>query len=133
MNPVDGAVGLLSRGMWHVCQLAVETALAGGTLTPITDITSVGISPDAFGTEESSLQSLSGPSVPYMQENQPSNPLTSSLQPRFFNEIGIFPRLPAPWRVKRSMDMMISFKSEESEMTSLASSGNDRKLLNLFD
>ncbi|XP_041016457.1 LOB domain-containing protein 37-like [Juglans microcarpa x Juglans regia] len=131
VNPVDGAVGLLSRGMWHVCQLAVETALAGGTLTPITDITSAGISTDASGNDESSVQSLFRPSVQRMQENQPSNPLTLSLQPRFSSEIGsTVPRLPAPWRVKRSMDMMISFKSE---MTSLASSGNDRKLLNLFD
>ncbi|XP_018851816.2 LOB domain-containing protein 38-like [Juglans regia] len=131
VNPVDGAVGLLSRGMWHVCQLAVETALAGGTLTPITDITSAGIFPDASGNDESSVQSLFRPSVPCMQENQPSNSLTLSLQPRFSSEIGsTVPRFPFPWRVKRSMDMMISFKSE---MTSLASSGNDRKLLNLFD
>lgn len=35
MNPVNGAVGLLSTGNWHVCQAAVETVLAGGTLRPV--------------------------------------------------------------------------------------------------
>ncbi|KAJ0086784.1 hypothetical protein Patl1_08837 [Pistacia atlantica] len=28
INPVDGAVGLLSSGNWHLCQAAVETVLA---------------------------------------------------------------------------------------------------------
>ncbi|CAI9763367.1 unnamed protein product [Fraxinus pennsylvanica] len=35
VNPVHGAVGLLSTGNWHVCQEAVETVLQGGTLRPI--------------------------------------------------------------------------------------------------
>lgn len=35
MNPVNGAVGLLSTGNWHLCQAAVETVLAGGTLRPV--------------------------------------------------------------------------------------------------
>ncbi|EYU36370.1 hypothetical protein MIMGU_mgv1a0268241mg, partial [Erythranthe guttata] len=32
VNPVNGAVGLLSSGNWHICQAAVETVLAGGAL-----------------------------------------------------------------------------------------------------
>lgn len=35
MNPVNGAVGLLWTGNWHVCQAAVETVLRGGALHPI--------------------------------------------------------------------------------------------------
>lgn len=35
VNPVNGAVGLLSTGNWHVCQAAVETVLTGGTLRPV--------------------------------------------------------------------------------------------------
>ncbi|GMI68783.1 LOB domain-containing protein 38 [Hibiscus trionum] len=31
VNPVNGAVGLLWTGNWHVCQAAVETVLRGGT------------------------------------------------------------------------------------------------------
>ncbi|KAK6130820.1 hypothetical protein DH2020_035443 [Rehmannia glutinosa] len=39
VDPVNGAVGLLSAGNWHICQAAVETVLAGGALRPL----SVGI------------------------------------------------------------------------------------------
>nr|GMC62730.1 LOB domain-containing protein 37 [Ipomoea batatas] len=35
VNPVNGAVGLLWTGNWHVCQAAVETVLRGGALQPI--------------------------------------------------------------------------------------------------
>ncbi|KAK9163684.1 hypothetical protein Syun_004586 [Stephania yunnanensis] len=35
VNPVNGAVGLLWTGNWHVCQAAVETVLRGGTLRPM--------------------------------------------------------------------------------------------------
>lgn len=35
VNPVSGAVGLLSTGNWHVCVQAVETVLSGGALQPI--------------------------------------------------------------------------------------------------
>ncbi|KAL0366263.1 UNVERIFIED_CONTAM: LOB domain-containing protein 38 [Sesamum radiatum] len=35
VNPVNGAVGLLSTGNWQICEAAVETVLAGGVLRPI--------------------------------------------------------------------------------------------------
>ncbi|XAR61956.1 hypothetical protein NMG60_11016516 [Bertholletia excelsa] len=35
VNPVNGAVGLLPTGNWHVCQAAVQTVLAGDTLRPL--------------------------------------------------------------------------------------------------
>ncbi|KAL0454302.1 UNVERIFIED_CONTAM: LOB domain-containing protein 37 [Sesamum latifolium] len=35
VNPVNGAVGLLWTGNWHVCQSAVETVLRGGVLGPL--------------------------------------------------------------------------------------------------
>jgi hypothetical protein len=37
VNPVNGVVGLLRTGNWHVCQAAVETVLGGGTLPAIAD------------------------------------------------------------------------------------------------
>ncbi|CAA2958489.1 Hypothetical predicted protein [Olea europaea subsp. europaea] len=40
VNPVNGAVGLLWSGNWHVCQEAVETVLCGGALRPIPELTS---------------------------------------------------------------------------------------------
>ena len=38
MNPVNGAVGLLWTGNWHVCQAAVETVLRGGTVRPMPEL-----------------------------------------------------------------------------------------------
>ncbi|KAL9243644.1 hypothetical protein vseg_017504 [Gypsophila vaccaria] len=35
VNPVNGAVGLLTSGNWHICQAAVDTVLHGGSLRPI--------------------------------------------------------------------------------------------------
>ncbi|KAI3758798.1 hypothetical protein L6452_06370 [Arctium lappa] len=35
VNPVNGAIGLLSTGNWHLCQAAVRTVLAGGTPTVV--------------------------------------------------------------------------------------------------
>ncbi|KAI4388642.1 hypothetical protein MLD38_000953 [Melastoma candidum] len=34
VNPVSGAVGLLSTGNWHVCEAAVESVLSGGVPQP---------------------------------------------------------------------------------------------------
>ncbi|KAI3807131.1 hypothetical protein L1987_23055 [Smallanthus sonchifolius] len=31
VNPVNGAMGLLSTGNWHLCEEAMQTVLAGGT------------------------------------------------------------------------------------------------------
>ncbi|KAK9756420.1 hypothetical protein RND81_01G095800 [Saponaria officinalis] len=35
VNPVNGAVGLLASGNWHICQAAVDTVMRGGNLRPI--------------------------------------------------------------------------------------------------
>ncbi|CAA2944862.1 LOB domain-containing protein 38-like [Olea europaea var. sylvestris] len=48
VNPVNGAVGLLSTGNWHVCQAAVETVLGGGTLQPIAMPPNTGDVSEAF-------------------------------------------------------------------------------------
>ena len=47
VNPVNGAVGLLWTGNWHVCQAAVETVLRGGTLRPMPDLLTGGGSPSS--------------------------------------------------------------------------------------
>ncbi|XP_030539006.1 LOB domain-containing protein 37 [Rhodamnia argentea] len=38
VNPVNGAVGLLGTGNWHVCQAAVETVLGGGSLRAMPEL-----------------------------------------------------------------------------------------------
>ncbi|KAF4364395.1 hypothetical protein F8388_006972 [Cannabis sativa] len=40
VNPVNGAVGLLWMGNWHVCQAAVETVLRGGALGTLSESSS---------------------------------------------------------------------------------------------
>lgn len=52
VNPVNGAVGLLWTGNWHVCQAAVETVLRGGTLRPLPVLTYMNAPPAA--TDEAS-------------------------------------------------------------------------------
>nr|AMQ09525.1 lateral organ boundaries domain protein [Boehmeria nivea] len=42
VNPVNGAVGLLWTGNWHVCQAAVETVLRGGALRPMPELLASG-------------------------------------------------------------------------------------------
>ncbi|CAI9777512.1 unnamed protein product [Fraxinus pennsylvanica] len=53
VNPVNGAVGLLSTGNWQVCKSAVETILQGGTLLPISEF--VGAPPDLDELQDPSL------------------------------------------------------------------------------
>lgn len=54
INPVNGAVGLLWTGNWHLCQSGVEKVLRGGALSQLSDLT--GQSPvtaaedDGFGS-----------------------------------------------------------------------------------
>ncbi|XP_060195681.1 LOB domain-containing protein 38-like [Lycium barbarum] len=38
VNPVNGVVGLLWTGNWHICKAAVETVLRGSTLQPIPEL-----------------------------------------------------------------------------------------------
>ncbi|KAJ4714745.1 putative LOB domain-containing protein [Melia azedarach] len=54
VNPVNGAVGLLWTGNWHVCQAAVETVLRGGTLRPMTDLLNGGAGSSAAASDEAS-------------------------------------------------------------------------------
>nr|XP_043637886.1 LOB domain-containing protein 38-like [Erigeron canadensis] len=37
LNPVNGAMGLLSTGNWHLCEAAVQTVLDGGSPEPLDD------------------------------------------------------------------------------------------------
>ncbi|XP_054791924.1 LOB domain-containing protein 38-like [Prosopis cineraria] len=38
INPVNGAVGLLWTGNWHLCQSGVQRVLCGGALGPLPDV-----------------------------------------------------------------------------------------------
>ncbi|CAL9151148.1 unnamed protein product [Musa hybrid cultivar] len=47
INPVNGAVGLMWTGNWHLCQAAVETVLRGGTLSTLPGLAAEDHSDDA--------------------------------------------------------------------------------------
>ncbi|KAK3221266.1 hypothetical protein Dsin_008291 [Dipteronia sinensis] len=54
VNPVNGAVGLLWTGNWHVCQAAVETVLRGGALRPMPELLNGGSSSPPPSSDETS-------------------------------------------------------------------------------
>ncbi|CAJ1973456.1 unnamed protein product [Sphenostylis stenocarpa] len=105
INPVNGAVGLLLTGNWHVCEAAVETVLAGGVLRPLPEL----VAPTTL--EESSESML-------LSELQPMASIEECLKRR--SDATAVADSSLVWRV--------------SEMASYdACSGkNEKKLLNLF-
>ncbi|KAL6658063.1 hypothetical protein ACP70R_004310 [Stipagrostis hirtigluma subsp. patula] len=42
INPVNGAVGLLASGNWHLCQAAVDAVLRGGAIGPLPELGGAG-------------------------------------------------------------------------------------------
>ncbi|CAH9125381.1 unnamed protein product [Cuscuta epithymum] len=72
VNPVGGAVGLLSTGNWHLCVQAVETVLAGGALQPIAaDCLNPPNTREPSGTFQKSAWTQPGQSV--VTQSQPSH------------------------------------------------------------
>uniref|UniRef100_A0A803NJM2 Uncharacterized protein n=1 Tax=Cannabis sativa TaxID=3483 RepID=A0A803NJM2_CANSA len=133
VNPVNGAVGLLSSGNWHVCQAAVETVLCGGVLRPMQGVLMQKLEESsdmlAVAADTSSWPSSSYhyfPSLPSIydprQELYYSGARGSS---------GIFP-MSTEKLIRRDS---ISRSSEESVMTKSFGirDRKEQKLLNLFD
>ncbi|KAL9394211.1 hypothetical protein Peur_013496 [Populus x canadensis] len=84
VNPVNGAVGLLWTGNWHVCQAAVETVLRGGTLRPMPDLLTGGGSPSSSPpSDEASEFEVACTDIWKLQDPNPNpNPIHHS---RFSN------------------------------------------------
>lgn len=136
---MDGAVGLLSSGNWNLCQAAVETVLAGGTLRPISR--HVGVlkpnsdkSSGSYYVDGFTVKSLHAQSRPLIMNNgrdqNRRTDLDLSLTPKF-DSSGAKRGRGGGWQRADA----VSFYSEESEMTSLQSEvtgKEERKLLNLF-
>ncbi|KAM1527242.1 hypothetical protein ACFXTI_016427 [Malus domestica] len=150
VNPVNGAVGLLSSGNWQVCQSAVETVLSGGVLRPLPAFTTPSLdeSSDTFSRGTCTQQNRYYQSVPsasayYGEErSEPFEPAGLSLKPNLAaGERGRGRGMRS--YINAAMDQRlrdtVSFDSEESVMTTtttrcLESGGDlkDCKLLNLF-
>ncbi|XP_022137491.1 LOB domain-containing protein 39-like [Momordica charantia] len=127
VNPVSGAVGLLSSGNWHVCQAAAETVLGGGVLRPIPGI------------------DVSGNSTGHVDESS----VSFSTDVWTTQNLQFYPSVPSGYRRLSDlgggknhypqMENRRSLDSEESVMTSFGSGDlgdgdrrKERKLLNLF-
>ncbi|TYG63395.1 hypothetical protein ES288_D06G026600v1 [Gossypium darwinii] len=128
VNPVNGAVGLLSSGNWHICQAALETVLQGGALRPISAgswTPSCDESSDRFCVNSCNFESKPLTTTVMMTGNQSVLTAPSDLS------LSVTAKLGGEMRTKT-----VSFYSEESEITTLGSNGNeetqDTKILNLF-
>ncbi|CAK8562510.1 unnamed protein product [Lathyrus sativus] len=77
VNPVNGAVGLLWTGNWHVCQAAVETVLRGGTLRPLPELTGMNAPPVA-SDEASEAEDAGTDAIWRIRDPNPSFRLPSS-------------------------------------------------------
>ena len=148
MNPVNGAVGLLSSGNWHICQAAVETVLQGGAIRPIPGILAgVGTpscdeSSDRFYANSCNFQSRYTQSKPLttttmmMMENQSAS-TASDLSLSLTTKFGGGRRgTGRRYEEEKKRAKTVSLYSEESEITTFESNGNEgskeRKILNLF-
>ncbi|XP_022772236.1 LOB domain-containing protein 37-like [Durio zibethinus] len=142
VNPVNGAVGLLSSGNWHICQAAVETVLQGGALRPIPGILAGVWTPSCdessvlFCANSCNFQSRyaqSKPLMTMMNENQSASDLSLSLTTKFG---GGRRGSGSRYQEENKRAKTASFYSEESEITTFESNGNEgrqeRKILNLF-
>ncbi|XVF36400.1 hypothetical protein REPUB_Repub19eG0055300 [Reevesia pubescens] len=146
VNPVNGAVGLLSSGNWHICEAAVDTVLQGGALRPIPGILT-GVwkpncdeSSERFSANSCNFQSRYAQSKPLMtmmmMDNQSAltaSDLSLSLTTKFG---GGRHKRGKRYEEEQKRGKTASFYSEESEITTFESKGNEerqeKKILNLF-
>lgn len=133
VNPVSGAVGLLSSGNWHVCHTAVQTVLSGGVLRPFPAVLTPVLdeSPDTFSRGACAVQNLHYPSMYYVDDAERSQQLDVGLS--------LEPNLAVAGGRGRgrgrscAMRDAVSFNSQDSVTTTSGSDSNgDRKLLKLF-
>ncbi|XVF39822.1 hypothetical protein PTKIN_Ptkin01aG0063100 [Pterospermum kingtungense] len=148
VNPVNGAVGLLSSGNWHICEEAVDTVLQGGALRPIPEVLAGVSSPSCdessgrFYANSCNLQSRytqSKPSMAMMVMENQSASTASDLTLSLTTNLGAGGRRGRGRRyeeLEKKRGKTMSFYSEESGITTLESNGNEgsheRKILNLF-
>ncbi|XP_031117123.1 LOB domain-containing protein 37-like isoform X2 [Ipomoea triloba] len=134
VNPVNGAVGLLGSGKWHVCQAAVETVLRGGELRPIPEF--LGGVADGDEGSDCTAQKLSNLPDGSSKGLKVAADLDLSLTPGFQAS-----HTPLPGK-QRWPPRTLSMNSEESITTTTTcfeggfgigdQGGVEPKLLNLF-
>ncbi|KAI3412910.1 LOB domain-containing protein [Psidium guajava] len=145
VNPISGAVGLLSSGNWHVCEAAVETVLDGGVVQPL------GGAALAFGVDQSADSPFPPSTCRGQSLQQQSLPVPASIQvdvnlPLHDPNLSLKAKLPGKRRGKRS-HLMENWPTRTTAMTLVSSDasevidprngyddgvGQEMKLLNLF-
>ncbi|PKI38807.1 hypothetical protein CRG98_040801 [Punica granatum] len=134
VNPVNGAVGLLSSGNWHICQAAVDTVLSGGALQPLPGILSSALPRDELSTSTCRGQTLLGhqftSSSPAAQGDLNNCNLGLNSANKFSGKRrGKRSHFMENWPVKTASTL----SSEVSEVATVSSGGGqETKLLNLF-
>ncbi|MBA0860184.1 hypothetical protein Goshw_014893 [Gossypium schwendimanii] len=156
VNPVNGAVGLLWTGNWHVCQAAVETVLRGGSLrsmpelmapTPASDEASEATCTDMWKLRETSTnlnsncrfsnsRSRVSPKRKRVEEEfkklQPSD-LDLGLTPSFTGKRVTDNRRPGTPSMNSEESVTTTcFESVFADQQGQGSKGTDKKLLKLF-
>ncbi|KAI8532675.1 hypothetical protein RHMOL_Rhmol11G0231800 [Rhododendron molle] len=143
VNPVNGAVGLLWTGNWHVCQSAVETVLRGAALRPIPDFSGVSPADESDGASDTNNNNIdffgSQDRLHFSRRKNNSQELTTARQEPAAADLDL--RLTQGFPAKRRAETP-SLNSEESETTSLESGWGyhrkspqgerDTKVLRLF-
>ncbi|KAA8545782.1 hypothetical protein F0562_020767 [Nyssa sinensis] len=153
VNPVNGAVGLLWTGNWHVCQSAVETVLRCGALRQMPKFCGEAPDPKFDDASEAndidlfrSQQDLNSPSKAWKRQDfeEAVRAQPTDLDLRLTHSFSA--RMTAGGRVKRSRPekrrpATPSLNSDESATTTLESGSaylqtlqgrSDTKLLQLF-
>ncbi|KAL2522512.1 LOB domain-containing protein 37 [Forsythia ovata] len=134
VNPVNGALGLLWTGNWHVCQEAVETVLQGGALRPIPDFLSDSSSENDNISDCTEMFKLQHPKV-QKRCHLPDEP--AKITQLADLDLSLMPNFEGEKRIHLQEDRRLgspSFNSEESVTTTLGDQqSHDPKLLNLFN
>lgn len=159
VNPVNGAVGLLWTGNWHVCQAAVETVLRGGMLRSLPELTTLDAPPvaadEASEAEDAGtdvILRIRDPNQNFRLANSRSNNKVYAGGKRRRSEEGV--NIPAAINLDLRLTPIFlqkasenrrpgspSMTSEESVTTTVCleagigdpwTHGGDRKVLNLF-
>ncbi|MFS8010842.1 putative transcription factor AS2-LOB family [Helianthus anomalus] len=132
VNPVNGAVGLLWTGNWHVCQASVDTVLRGGTLRPIPELVeALPMTSKCGDSSEIDVLKVQDP-VTYprskvLKRRRDCEALVTAVQPQDLLNRSLLKELPENRRSGSP-----SMNSDESSVTSCTQEGREVHLLNLF-
>ncbi|KAD3066397.1 hypothetical protein R6Q59_019423 [Mikania micrantha] len=113
VNPVNGAIGLLSTGNWHLCQSAVATVLRGGTIRAMPELVPTPVTTNSDNASQA------------INCSKPSEDLQLGLNTT--SSDGIHDR-----RTKKVKRTMISPELSETTTLESDSASSETKLLQLF-